>query len=89
MEEKNYTPLIKFSINCFKYSLIIGTILYASYILTQNSDLFYWGFMYVVLAVILNSITLLGLIITFFFHSREKNRNDKNHRLTTYQHPYS
>ncbi|RZL34233.1 MAG: hypothetical protein EOO96_10500 [Pedobacter sp.] len=45
MENKHYSTLTKLGINCFKYSLITGTILYASYIVTQNSDLFYWGFM--------------------------------------------
>lgn len=64
MKNEHYNTIIKISINCFKYSFILGTLIYASYIITRNSDLIFFGFIYLVLAVIINIVMLATLLIT-------------------------
>lgn len=64
MKNEHYNTIIKISINCFKYSFILGTLIYAGAIITRNDNFFLGGFFYIILALIVNLVMLLTLLVT-------------------------
>ncbi len=64
MEYQENNSIIKLAIFCFKYSLIIGSLLFLSSFIVRNEVIPLIGFFYVCLAVVINLFVLLALLIT-------------------------
>lgn len=64
MKKSENHEIIKLAIYCFKYSLIIGTIFFLSFLVTGNTAIALFGLFYLCLATAVNLFALLLLLIT-------------------------
>ena len=74
MENKPNTSLIRTAIYCFKYSLIIGTLIFLSYYISGINGIEVIGFFYLCAAVVINCIVLLILLLSLI--SATTNRSE-------------
>ena len=66
--------LTTIGLNCFKYSLIIGTALFILYVIKHNEALAIIGFFYLLLALVVNSIILLMLLASALLETLDRAR---------------
>lgn len=62
----------KFSTQLALLSFILGTILFLTFIFSENETIFIIGFFYVIIAFILNLITLFFVIFSFFKNPKQE-----------------
>jgi len=65
---------IRLAIHCFKYSLIIGTIIFLSFCIIRDERIAMFGFAYLCFAVIINLLILFTLLVAIVTDA--KNRID-------------
>ncbi|ATP56992.1 hypothetical protein CPT03_11105 [Pedobacter ginsengisoli] len=71
METTSISQITTIAKECTRYSFIAGSLLFLIYCLTKFSPLIGVGLLYIVLALVINSIIFLSLLITIIIYPED------------------